>query len=327
MNLVSGLPLAAAAVASVVGGGGGYVVLSLAWAVLVVTAVSREPVRRWGPTVPLATVAITVAPAVVVRPVLSTPALLAAFALTMVPLVALGLLLRRLRGTRSARHRAEREARAAGVRREQRLRIARDLHDVLAHHVSGMAVQAAAAQTLAGTRPDLVESALQHVRETGRSTLDAMPALLDALAEPPAGGRWPAEGESLATADIEPLAGPLRAAGAPVSVRVTGGPVGPSRVAREARWILQEALTNVLRHAGPSPTEVRVDRRDGAVSVSVADQGPVDGHRAGPGGGFGLLGMRERVAELGGSLDAGPAGPGWRVRARIPVPDRHAAHR
>ena len=151
----------------------------------------------------------------------------------------------------------------------------------------------------------------------GASTLAAMPALRDALAEGPSGPG------PLVAGDLDRLAEPLRAAGAPVQVRLAPAPEVTGQVAREVRWMVQEALTNVLRHAGPAPTRVSVRRRGGAVEVTVCDEGPAGGHRADPGGGFGLVGMRERVADLGGEIETGPAGTGWRVHARIPcaVPD------
>jgi signal transduction histidine kinase len=201
----------------------------------------------------------------------------------------------------------------------ERARLARELHDVLAHHVSAIAVQAGAAR-VAAHRPDVLAEALHHLDRSGKAIFAGLADLLHL--HPCSGtagtGRLDAEA-------IYALAEPLRAAGLPLTVEVTECQAAPDEggeVEAFARRILIEALTNVLRHAGPSPTQVTVEERPHELTITVADTGPVPGHcSAGTGSGNGVRGMRERAELLGGHLDAGrhPDG-GWTVRARLPSP-------
>lgn len=224
------------------------------------------------------------------------------------------------RSTRRTRQiaddRAAGDVRAAVSR--ERNRIARELHDVLAHYVSAIVVQAGAARSVAGTEPNVVREAIGHIEESGRRTLDALPTLLQLQPEMVTPVRLDVEG-------VEQLVAPLRSAGLPVTVAVQGAAgQGGDEVELFAQRILMEALTNVLRHAGPSPTHVRLDQQADAVTIEVADAGPVAGHQPAPdGGGHGLVGMRERAELLGGSLAAGHHGErGWQVQARLPRPPR-----
>ena len=238
------------------------------------------------------------------------------FSYALVPcLWAVGALHRRSarRVRQRAEDRADTDARAALSR--ERNRIARELHDVLAHHVSAIVVQAGAARSVATTRPDVVREAIGHIEESGRKTLDALPTLLELQPEPAATAvRLDGDG-------VEHLVAPLRAAGLPVTVEVRGeaGERG-DEVELFAQRILMEALTNVLRHAGPAATRVLLAQQADAVTLEVADAGPMPGGRPeADGGGHGLLGMRERVELLGGELSAGPHGErGWLVRVRLP---------
>ena len=207
------------------------------------------------------------------------------------------------------------------VRRQERSRIARELHDVVAHHVSGMVVQAGAAHRVLADEPEYARQALASIRSSGVRTLDAlhwMVGLLSADATPGSANT------AMDTPDIEQLVAGLRLAGPAVNVRIDG-PVRevPAEVALCAHRILQEALTNAARHAAATVVDVEL-RHDGtALVVSVEDDGR-GGAACGPPGddatGYGIAGMRERVALMGGELRVGPRPDGgWRVWARLPV--------
>ncbi|WP_308819016.1 histidine kinase [Pseudonocardia alni] len=233
--------------------------------------------------------------------------------LAVVPLWAAGVAVRHHRLDTAARRRALTEAGVRDALTRERLRVARDLHDVVAHHVSAVAVQAGAARLAAD--PAARAEALGHIADSVRRVAEALPALADLGPDP--------DGADLSPTALEALVAPSRSAGLPVAVTVEGSPAGtPGEAELFARRIVTEALTNTLRHAGPTPTRVRVTQGgDGEpVVVEVDDDGPVPGHRPdGTGSGLGLLGMRERVALLGGDLYTGPGdGPGWTVRAVLP---------
>ena len=221
-----------------------------------------------------------------------------------------GVLVRKARRHRETR----RAARAAGRSRarltDERLSIARELHDLVAHHASAVAVQASAARSNAAALPD----AVTHIEEGGLRIAEAVRALAD-LAPPT---RPPAP---LSRAGVEELLAPARAAGLPVTAEVEGEPAAePGEADLFAHRIVVEALTNVLRHAGPSATRLRVQHRPQEVVVEVRDSGVLPGHRTVTrGSGLGLVGVRERAALLSGAAEAGPdAEAGWVVRARLP---------
>ncbi|ONK14614.1 Sensor histidine kinase LiaS [Streptomyces sp. MP131-18] len=207
---------------------------------------------------------------------------------------------------------------------EEQARIARELHDVIAHSVSVVVVQAAAADDVFDERPDQARSALRAIESSGRATLAELRRLL-AVVRPEPDERSPQPGLDR----LGELAEPLRAAGLPVSLTVrVPGPL-PAGVEVSAYRIVQEALTNVLRHARARRVEVSA-RADGDVlEVEVTDDGMGSsagtgagtGVHAGARGGFGLAGMRERAAVLGGTVAAGPrpGGAGFRVHARLPL--------
>jgi len=210
----------------------------------------------------------------------------------------------------------QRELQAQAAVAVERGRIARELHDVIAHNVSMIVVQAgAAARVLTGDEPH-VRDALAAIEATGRETVDEMRRLLGVL-------RGADDGLALAPQpglrDLESLVAHVREAGLPVELRVEGEPLAlPSGVDLSAYRIVQEALTNALKHAGGARAEVTVRYQRGAVELEIRDDG--DGSADGGGTGHGLIGMRERVALWGGRLDAGrPEGGGWAVRARLPV--------
>jgi signal transduction histidine kinase len=203
----------------------------------------------------------------------------------------------------------------------ERLRIARDLHDVVAHHVSVMGVQAGAARRALDKDPALSRTALQTVEETARTAIEELSGLLGVLrAEGPTEDHdtFPA---ALGLDQLTELVSSARSAGLDVRHGVYGEPRPvPDVVALSAYRVVQEALTNVVKHAGARSAEVRVRYLDSALEIEVTDDGR---GRAEPsaGGGFGLVGMRERVAVHGGELEAGPRRDvGYRVRASLPVP-------
>jgi signal transduction histidine kinase len=221
---------------------------------------------------------------------------------------------------RSRREAVEHTAAAAeeeSLRRlsDERLRIARDVHDVVAHAMTEINVQAGVAAHLIDRDPEQARSALRHIKRASgdalsdlRGTLGVLRGTESRAPVEPTGGR-----ESL-----DELAAGLRAAGLRVSLDVDELPPGASAVRTAAYRIVQEALTNVLRHAGATAVQVRVAFDGEQVAIEVRDDGT---GRVGTGGsGQGIRGMRERATALGGTLESGPApGSGWRVSARLPV--------
>ena len=211
----------------------------------------------------------------------------------------------------------EQQARAAVA--AERGRIARELHDVVAHSVSVMVVQAGAARhTLsAEDDPDTLE-ALVAIETAGRQALVELRRLLGIL-------RRVEDEPSLVPAprmeDVESLLVQMRRAGLPVRLHVDGNPVAlPPGIDLSAYRIVQEALTNALKHAGRSPTDVFVRYREDFVELEMSDTGgPTRWNRDTDSSGHGLVGMRERVALFGGTFEAGPADLGFRVRVRFPL--------
>jgi signal transduction histidine kinase len=225
------------------------------------------------------------------------------------------------RAERIERERRERDRIAA---LEERDRLAREIHDVIAHSVSVIAVQAGAARAIAEQRPDRAREALAQIEEVSRETMVELRRAIGAL-------RAPADEAALAPApgldDLEALAGKVRDAGVEVQI-VREGDLSdvPAAIDVSAYRVVQEALTNTVKHGAPTAARVLVSSDADAVEVVVTDEGPrpgarrsVDGDRAMPSGGHGLVGMRERVAMLGGTFQAGPDGAGFSVRARFPL--------
>jgi len=223
------------------------------------------------------------------------------------------------------------EARRATI--AERLRIARELHDIVAHHLSVVVIQAQGAQRIIGRDPDRAMAAMSQVEQTGRTALEEMRSLLGLLrsGEPAEDRGEPADSVGLARmarpglADIGALAVQVRAAGLPVTVQ-TVGERGNIRedVSLTGYRIVQEALTNVVKHAGPATAMVTLTF-GASLDVEVTDDGRGAAASLGaglPGAGHGLAGMRERVAMLNGNLAAGPRpGGGYRVHASIPLED------
>ncbi|MFC0005860.1 sensor histidine kinase [Micromonospora siamensis] len=194
---------------------------------------------------------------------------------------------------------------------EERLRIAQEVHDVVGHGLAAISMQADIALHLMPRQPEQAVTALTAISRTSREALDELRVTLGAV-------RRGAEREPVpGLARLDALVGRLAGAGLRVELRVTGEPADlPPPVDLAAYRVAQEALTNVLRHAGVDRAAVTVRHAPGEVSVEVTDAGT-----GGEGGaGHGLAGMRERVAALGGELAAGPLpGGGFRVYARLPV--------
>lgn len=213
---------------------------------------------------------------------------------------------------------------------QERLRIARELHDVVAHHMSAIVVQSALAQERIDPDPSAAHRAMAQVEEIGRGALREMRQILGVLRQ--AGEDQGALAPAPSLADLGRLYDQARAGGLTVDVDVAfdataeGGPGStlPPAVQLAAYRIVQESLTNALRHAPGTHVEVRIDRDPHALGVEVIDHGTVGTRptRLPRAGGQGLVGMRERVALLNGSFAAGPRpGGGFRVAATLPLED------
>jgi signal transduction histidine kinase len=217
---------------------------------------------------------------------------------------------------RAAALEREQEANARVAAAEERTRIARELHDVLSHSVSVMVVQAGAERLALGSGRAATGEALEAIEKTGRQALAEMRRLLGMLR---ADGEPPAHAPQPTVAEVEHLVSQVREAGLPVELLIQGEPTSlPPGVAVSAYRIIQEALTNVLKHAGPASARVVVRYATHELELEVADDGR--GARGADGTGHGLVGMRERVALYGGEFDAGARnGGGFVVRARLPI--------
>jgi signal transduction histidine kinase len=206
---------------------------------------------------------------------------------------------------------------------EERLRLARELHDVVAHAMSVIAVQSGVGAHVADSQPEEVGKALAAIEATSRAALTELRRLLGVLrqdSDEPQGDLSPVPG----LADLDSLLAEVTNAGLAVRLRVEGTPSPlPAGVDLSAYRIVQEALTNVVKHAGPAQAQVMIRYRDRDLTVEVTDDGrgvaaPAGDDRGGTG--HGLIGMRERVAAFGGDLEIGPCpGGGFRVAARLPL--------
>jgi len=193
---------------------------------------------------------------------------------------------------------AEQEALAELAVRQERARIARELHDIVAHHLAVIVIQAGAGR-LEGSAERFA-----GIGAAGREALAELDRLVELLQTEQPG-------------DLETLVGQARAAGVPLEY----APVQVPAPLREVAYrVVQEALTNAMKHAAGSAVTVRLAVRDGGLEVEVRDTGAARPAPALSGAGLGLTGMRERVEAVGGRLEAGPVGSGWRVRARFPTP-------
>ncbi|MGZ6884895.1 MAG: sensor histidine kinase [Acidimicrobiia bacterium] len=209
----------------------------------------------------------------------------------------------------------ERDEEAKRALSEERLRIAQELHDVVAHSMGVIAVQAGVGAHVIDQDPAEAKRSLEAIAGTSRSTLREIRRILGVLRDDGAAAYQPAPG----LADLDHLVADFDVAGLPVEVAVDGTPTElPAGVDLTAYRIVQEALTNVLKHAGPARAAVTIAYRPGSIALRITDDGRGVNGRASDGG-HGLLGMRERVGVYGGSLTAGPQpGGGFRVLAELP---------
>ncbi|MFI2372464.1 sensor histidine kinase [Streptomyces sp. NPDC018833] len=231
---------------------------------------------------------------------------------------------------RATRLEKEREAQAKVAVAAERARIARELHDVVAHNVSVMVVQADGAAYVLDAAPDQARQALETISTTGRQALAEMRRLLGVLRT----GDAPESGEYVPQPDveqIEELVEQVRCAGLTVDFKIEGMPRSlPSGVELTAYRIVQEALTNTRKHGGPEAgASVRLVYFDDGLGLLVEDDGRGASHElyedgGADGRGHGLIGMRERVGMVGGTLDAGPRpGGGFRISALLPLKPTH----
>jgi signal transduction histidine kinase len=235
-----------------------------------------------------------------------------------------GIVIRIYRGSieraerRAALFAADREARAREAVNEERARLARELHDSVGHALNVVVLHAGAAQRIIEKKPELAVEALESIETAGRQALGDIERMLGILRAPDEAAQidvTPGMGQ------LETLCAQVREAGLPVDVTVEGEarPL-PSSLDLTGYRIVQEALTNALKHAGKAHAQVRVAYEPAALAIEVLDDGKgVSPSAAAAGGGRGLLGMRERVATFRGELEAGPrTGGGFGVRARLP---------
>jgi signal transduction histidine kinase len=231
-------------------------------------------------------------------------------------------------GAEILRTRRERQAELAHVQAEEarrraseeRLLIARELHDVLAHNISLINVQAGVALHLLAERPDQARPALTAIKDASKEALGELRSVLDVLRRSEDGATAP-RAPTAGLRDLPGLVERTRTAGLDVALDVSGEARSvPAGVDLAAFRVVQEALTNVVRHAGTSSARVRLDYGDDQLTVQVDDDGAGAAVRPSEGGGRGIAGMRERVQALSGSFEAGPRpGRGFRVRARFPI--------
>jgi signal transduction histidine kinase len=216
---------------------------------------------------------------------------------------------------RADRLEREREENVRRATTEEQERIARELHDVIAHSVSVMVVQAAAANDVFERQPERAREALRSIEESGRSALTELRRLLGIVRTSERGRLDPQPG----LAALEELIEQVRTTGLEVKLELKGrlGEL-PAGVDLSAYRIVQEALTNTLKHAQATRARVQLDRSEHELAIEVTDDGVGQGNE--PTDGHGLIGMQERVALLGGALEAGPGGNGgFAVKARFPL--------
>ena len=213
----------------------------------------------------------------------------------------------------------EREEQAQLAVAEERARIARELHDVIAHGVSVIVVQAQAGPHLLND-PERIRSAFHSIESSGRDALSELRRLLGILRT---GDQQLAIGPQPGLGSLQSLVEQVRASGLPIEMRIEGEPVQlPAGIDLSAYRIVQEALTNIVKHAGDATAEVVIRYRARELELDVVDNGR-GGAGSVNGSGHGLIGMRERVALYGGTLNAGTrtGGGGYAVRARLPLGD------
>ncbi|MHA6694851.1 sensor histidine kinase [Homoserinimonas sp. A520] len=223
------------------------------------------------------------------------------------------------RAEAAERDRHEQAARAVA---EERARIARELHDLVAHSMGVIVIQAQGAQRALDTSPDRAREALSSIETAGRSGMAEMRHLLGLLTD---GGADAGTVPQPTLHEVPDLVARLRTTGMPVELRVEGAVRSlPAGLELTGYRIVQEAMTNAMKHAGPVPVNVRLRYEPDWLDIEVTDQGPTDSVQPINGdesGSHGLVGMRERVSLYGGTIDTGPTGGGggFTVHARIPL--------
>ncbi|MGI9585381.1 MAG: sensor histidine kinase [Acidimicrobiia bacterium] len=214
----------------------------------------------------------------------------------------------------------ESDAKVAAAVADERGRIARDMHDVVAHGVSMMVLQTGAARQVIVTDPDRSRELLLNVENSGRDAMSEMHLMLDVLRAPPVD--IPVSATALNIAALDDLAKRASAPDSTVTFDVQGSPrrVSPGLEAAVYR-ITQEALTNAMRHGNAANVDVVVTYEDAALTLTITDDGTVSGNVDQARGGNGLIGMKERTQLFSGHLSAGPRspGPGWIVVAELPT--------
>ena len=221
-------------------------------------------------------------------------------------------------GMRAERLEREREEQARAAVIDERARIARELHDVVAHGVSVMVVQAGAARSMLPREDDTTRAQLQSIEGIGRQALTEMRHMLEMLRDDDELALEPLPG----IGQLDGLVAAAREANLPVELRIDGEPQPlPPGIDLTAYRIVQEALTNAIKHAGPATAHVTVRYSSDALELEVTDDGAGASTANGNGAGHGLIGMRERTALYGGELRVGPRddGAGYMVRVRLPV--------
>jgi signal transduction histidine kinase len=201
---------------------------------------------------------------------------------------------------------------------EERVRIARELHDIVAHSLSVIAVQADAADAALGSQPERAREPVRVIKASARDSLGDIRRLLHALRTDDESGQ-PSEQPAPGLAALDALLNGVRSAGVPIDAEADDCAGINAVVDLAAYRIVQESLTNVITHAGGMPTTVRIDRTPIALDIEISNRRPPH-ERSSPGSGLGLIGIRERVTALGGTLSAGETDDGmYRVRATLPL--------
>jgi len=289
-----------------------YGPIMFAYALAVYTAATALPIGRAAAAATLALACVSVHAFLPIAGAVGLDGLAPAAAWTAVPF-AIGVAVRFSREA-AVRSRAERARRIAD---DERLRVAQEIHDVVGHGLAAITMQAEIALHLMERDPQQAWTALTAISKTSRHALDELRGTLAVVRR--GEDRAPAPGLD----QLPALRDRLAAAGLPVSFMGTPTTALPAAIDLAAYRVVQEALTNVLRHAGTASATVHIEQTDDGLTVEVTDTGR--GGVPAEGGGTGLAGMRERVEALGGTLDAGPrAGGGFRVRAVLPMPPEEA---
>jgi signal transduction histidine kinase len=227
---------------------------------------------------------------------------------------------------RAAEREREREARIHRAAADERMRIARELHDVVAHSMSVIAVRSGVARAVLDSRPEEAGEALAIIEQTSRQALQEMRHLVGVLRQGEDASLSPADlGPAPGLADLALLLEQIAQAGVTVTIEQEGqGRDLPPGIDLSAYRIIQEALTNVVRHGGGGRARLRIRYQPSDVEIEITNPVTINEEPTHAEGGHGLVGMRERVALYGGELRAGPSPDGFRVLARLPTQEAKA---